>query len=299
MTIFESAAADIAALSPEDLRQLIRRLCEAELASVGYPRSAVTAGGHSLAKDGGVDVRVEVQASDFRSDFLPTLLVLLQVKQESGGFGRAKIREEMAPEGCIRPAIVDAAQRGGAYIIVSGKDTLTDLSLGQRREAMRAVLAAQDVSGLHTDFYDGVRIARWVDRYPAVALWLRDRLRTQVFGWHPFASWSWPEEAPDAEYIPDEKARLSRSTQAKQDAQPIIAGIEAIRALLARPGGIVRIVGLSGTGKTRLAQALFDERIGSNALPREFALYADAGRQLQPSAREMLARLICRSLHLI
>lgn len=51
-------------------------------------------------------------------------------------------------------------------------------------------------------------------------------------------------------------------------------------------------MGLSGTGKTRLAQALFDERIGANALPRDFALYADAGAGPQPSAREMLARLI-------
>jgi hypothetical protein len=291
VTVFESTPADIAALSPDDLRQLMRRLCEAELADLGYPRSAVTSGGHPLAADGGVDVRVQVEAAGFRSDFLPEPLVLFQVKQESGAFGPAKIREEMAPKGGFRPALAEAAQRAGAYIIVSGKETLTDRPLRERRRAIRAVLAEHGVPGLREDFYDGARIAQWVDRHPAVALWLRDRLGKPVFGWQPFASWSSPEEAPDAEYIPDEKARLSRSTQGKQDAQPIIAGIEAIRALLARPGGIVRVVGLSGTGKTRLAQALFDERIGTNAIPRELALYADAGAEPQPSPREMLARL--------
>lgn len=292
MTVFESTAADIARLSPKDLGQLVRRLCEAELAALGYPRSAVTAGGHPLAADGGVDVRVEVQPAEFHSDFLPAPLVLFQVKQESRAFGPARIRKEIAPRGSFRPALGEAARRGGAYIIVSGKETLTDLTLNVRRQAMRDVLTAHDVSGLHVDFHDGARVARWVDCYPAVALWLRDRLGTPVFGWRPFGSWSWPEGVDDDEYIPDEKARLSLSTKGKHDALPIIAGIEAIRASIALPGGIVRIVGLSGTGKTRLAQALFDERVGANALPREVALYTDAGTGPQPSAREMLARLI-------
>ena len=43
-------------LGDEDLRELVVRLCEAELRRNGLPVSSVSAGGDQCAADGGIDV---------------------------------------------------------------------------------------------------------------------------------------------------------------------------------------------------------------------------------------------------
>ncbi|CAN5136504.1 hypothetical protein BH09PSE3_BH09PSE3_15340 [soil metagenome] len=49
---------DILALRDDELRELVARLCTAELGAQSLPSAAKTAGGHQDAKDGGIDVRV-------------------------------------------------------------------------------------------------------------------------------------------------------------------------------------------------------------------------------------------------
>lgn len=56
--VLEVSGDHIMRLGDEALRQLVVRLCEAELRRAGLPLSALTAGGHQDARDGGVDVRV-------------------------------------------------------------------------------------------------------------------------------------------------------------------------------------------------------------------------------------------------
>ena len=55
---------------------------------------------------------------------------------------------------------------------------------------------------------------------------------------------------------------------------------------------MVRLTGLSGTGKTRLLEALFDPSIGKQPLDTAHALYADVGHDSpQPSASQLAGRL--------
>ena len=58
MTFFELEAPDISNLSDADLRELVARLCEAELISQELHPSCVQWGGAQEAADGGLDVRV-------------------------------------------------------------------------------------------------------------------------------------------------------------------------------------------------------------------------------------------------
>ena len=51
-------------------------------------------------------------------------------------------------------------------------------------------------------------------------------------------------------------------------------------------------MGLSGVGKTRFVQALFEADVGSEALNQALAVYADAGRTLNPPPAVVLNRLI-------
>ena len=66
-----------------------------------------------------------------------------------------------------------------------------------------------------------------------------------------------------------------------------------MRSILSQAGGIVRLTGLSGTGKTRLLEALFDPRIGDQALDPALAVYADIGAEApQPSVGQLASQLI-------
>ena len=58
MIFFELEAVDISSLNDSDLRDLVARLCEAELIQQGIPPSGVTWGGAQEAADGGLDVSI-------------------------------------------------------------------------------------------------------------------------------------------------------------------------------------------------------------------------------------------------
>ena len=53
----------------------------------------------------------------------------------------------------------------------------------------------------------------------------------------------------------------------------------------------MRIVGLSGVGKSRIVQALFEESVGNEPLGKHLAVYADLGETPGPSVREVVERL--------
>lgn len=58
MKFFELSASDISDLGDDDLRELVGRLCEAELLQQGLSTSGVLWGGAQEAADGGLDVSV-------------------------------------------------------------------------------------------------------------------------------------------------------------------------------------------------------------------------------------------------
>ncbi|PPU92646.1 hypothetical protein XalbCFBP2523_09935 [Xanthomonas albilineans] len=73
---------------------------------------------------------------------------------------------------------------------------------------------------------------------------------------------------------------------------PVSEGIKLARERLRRPGSALRITGLSGVGKTRFAQALFEAEVGEEALSPASAIYADLGESLAPTASELVSYLI-------
>jgi hypothetical protein len=179
-------------------------------------------------------------------------------------------------------------------VIVSSKGSTADSRLIERRDAMRAAAADPDCAGnLHLDFYDRTRLADWVSDYPGETLWLRDRIGQPPAGWQPFGNWSRAPEGGDDTYLSDDTARLRDGRCTQDDALSINDGIARLRSLLSVPGGIVRLTGLSGTGKTRLLEALFDPRIGHEPLDPALAVYLDIGHDApQPSAAQLANQLI-------
>lgn len=289
--MFEIAGSHVAALNDSDLRTLIARLCEAELRGLGLPVSAVTAGGDQNAADGGIDVRVDLPPSASVSGFIPRPTTGFQVKVPK--MPPSAILKEMSPKGTVRQAIQELASAAGAYIIVSAKDSVSSSALGRRCKAMRdAVASVQNSTSMHVDFYDCERVASWIRDHLGIVAWVRERIGQPIPGWRPYASWAASAETVDSEYLLDGKIRLHDWRSPHEGGLPVDAGIRRVREVLVRPKGVVRLVGLSGVGKTRLVQALFDDRVGDGALDPAIAVYSDLAYEPEPSPRDLMRRFV-------
>lgn len=137
--MLEVTAADIYALSDEDLRTLIGLLCEADVRTHGIPTSCVTWGGNQNAPDGGIDVRVNAPTRRAPTGFLPRASIGFQVKKTD--FTPGLIPGEMRPTGALRPSIRELIEQGGAYIIASSGTDASNSARKDRLDAMRAAVA--------------------------------------------------------------------------------------------------------------------------------------------------------------
>ena len=286
--MFEIPKDQLRRLKDMELRELVARLCEAELSRKGAPVSAVRWGGSQTAPDGGLDVEVQVKDQGFTGDFVPRAWTGIQVKKPSMPAG--EIANEMSPDDDLRPIILDLARHNGCYIIVSLADDPAGTNLGDREKAMQAQIESiKDQGDLRVEFYGRGRLADWLRQYPAVQLWVREKLDLPLSGWKPFGRWS--TTPPDAEDGLICKEGVAISLPGKVDKLGIAQGIEEIRELVRSSGKAVRIVGLSGVGKSRIVQALFEESVGNQPLDRHLAIYADLGEEPKLSENELVERL--------
>ncbi len=121
---------------------------------------------------------------------------------------------------------------------------------------------------------------------------MRERIGRPLNGWRPYGNWANPRENPDAEYLHDDKTRIHDWRSRHEGPLAIEEGVNRIRKVLALPRGVVRLIGLSGTGKTRLVQALFDDRFGDQSLSPALVIYADLADLPEPSPRDLMSRLV-------
>lgn len=289
--MFEVVGSDIERLSDTELRSLIVRLATSELRRQGLPLSSVTAGGHQDAADGGLDVRVESPAALPRADFVARRHTGFQVKKPD--MAASAIREEMRPKGALRPVIAELAAQQGAYIIVSAQGSVADRPLRERRQAMRDQLSDLPTpDDLHTDFYDRDRLAAWVNEYPGIATWVRACANRPLDGWSSVDRWGGAQAK--GTFLTDASTCLVDESRKPGEALQVLDGVERLRSELQRPGRCVRLIGLSGLGKTRLVQALFERGVGADPLDPGIAVYTDYSTETHPSARDMARELIGR-----
>ena len=96
----------------------------------------------------------------------------------------------------------------------------------------------------------------------------------------------------DKAYLLDGKARIRTGSKDEGDGFSAVDGINRMRDALRKPGQVVRLVGLSGVGKTRLVEALFDPTIGANALDPSLAIYTDIADGPDPQPRGLASDLV-------
>ncbi len=289
-TIFLVIPEDIQNLNDIQARELVSRLCRAELGKKGLSQAFVIWGGDQRAKDGGVDVRIDIAPKVGIDGYLVKDTIVFQVKAEP--FGKAKIPKEMAPKNKLRPVIKELASKEGAYVIVGTKDSLSDSSLIERKKAMAECLSAHGLAGkVVLDFYDSRRIADWAEQHPSIVTWLKHTLDKPIQGWQPYAPWAYREDDIEAEYLLDDKVKVF--TPDLDEGITVKSAIDYLRSDLGKNVS-VRIVGLSGVGKTRLVQALFDDRISTEhlVLDRENVIYTDLSNNPTPQPSAMIEALL-------
>ena len=290
MPIFNIQKDALLRLSDSQLEELIAQLAEADLASKGHSLAHVYQSGSINSPDGGIDVRVDVPVDELDTGFLSRPNTIFQAKKKS--MSKAEIRKEMRPGGILSSALSKQAEIGGSYIIVSLADDCSEPMRNDRLDAMREAMDGDPNKGsIHLDFFDRSKLLQWLRQHHAVVLWAREILGQSISGWRPYGTWSNPPSGSDDTLIlaPGVSVTLPTGTG---DKLKIEEAIEPMRELVGSTNRTIRVIGLSGVGKTRIVQSLFDENIGDKALDRTVAIYADSGAGHDPSAVEMLERLI-------
>lgn len=110
-------------------------------------------------------------------------------------------------------------------------------------------------------------------------------------GWQRFDDWSNTKASIEEPYFVDNDIKVITPQNRNNSELNVIDGINAIRDKLSIGGTSVRFVGLSGVGKTRLAQALFDDRIGENNLDVKDVWYCDVGDSPNPLPEHFIEEL--------
>jgi hypothetical protein len=261
----------------------------------GLSTSGVLWGGAQEAADGGLDVSVTAINCLKNPDYVPKANTGFQVKKHS--MGKAACTKEMLDKGAIKPIITELASKQGAYIIVSGAVSCTDKMLKERLEGMKTAigsLASKD--DLKLDFYGSDRIAAWLRKHPGVSLWARHKLGNSLSGWQPYGRWAATPKAMDDALLTDDHPCVFDANSTSKAPITLLDGVKLVREKLRSGGRVVRITGLSGVGKSRFAQALFEETVGDDPLPNTSAIYADLGDDLTPTASEIVAYLIANDI---
>ena len=289
--LLEITGNDIARLDDAELRELIGLSCEADYRLAGLPTKGITWGGHQDACDGGLDVVVRGEIPPPQNSFIPRSITGFQVKKSD--MPRNRILKEMQRNGILREEIKALIQESGAYIIVSSSGSTTYTALRNRVDAMKkAVANEKNHQNLHVDFFDRGRVATWLRAHPSLILWVRNKIGRQLNGWRPYENWANAPGGIEEEFLLDDGIRLHDGTNPRDKGMSAKDGLQKLRSALSTPGASVRLAGLSGVGKTRLVQAMFDERIGEQALNRSQAIYTNMSDSPDPDPKTFAEQLI-------
>lgn len=290
MTIFDIDKDELLRLTDALLEEMIARLGEAEIAANGHSPADVSWSGSINVPDEGVDIHVQVKTPELDTGFISRPDTILQSKRVS--MPKSAITTEMAKEGELNPTISNQARIGGSYIIVSLRDDCSPPMKKDRLDAMRAAVAKDpNKDNIHLDFFDRSKLVQWVRQHPSVLLWLKRKLGQGYSGWQPYGAWSNPPNGSPDTLISAPGVTVRLPMEQGQELS-IKDAIVPMRRLIRKSSKAIRITGLSGVGKTRIVQALFDDTVGDDPLDRTIAVYVDTGQDPDPSASAMLDRLI-------
>ena len=261
---FEIDGQDISVFTVQTMPLLLRRLLGVEAKAHGLPEYDVHVSGNIYAADGGEDGHIFWNGGPPNTSFLPSQLSAFQLKAGDISPGKAG-REVLTKGGAVKPMVRSVLERGGNYIVLCAR-SYTHRQIETREERIRKAVrdGGTKIADGQVDFRDADQIASWVNSHPSVAAWVKEATRPGTIG--PFRSWN--HSANRAEHLD--------SPWAEDERLPALRGL--VREAAADPHRIVRVLGPSGVGKSRLVlEALrLPEEVGLPGFSlADLVLYAD------------------------
>jgi len=261
--ITEVSIDDIEKLNEDQLTKLLHKLLYAEMWRYGFSGRNVDTCMRLKIADGGKDAHIDWPGEKTETEFVKTNS-LFQVK--AAEMGPTKCYEEMLGPAEketgnreLKPAIKRVVESNGAYVLFCNKDGIKDERIAKMREALvKAGKLQEFANAFDLTTYDTTKISEWVNRYPAIVCTVKEFVGSRSpLGMQTLDKWK-AYKSYCNEFV--------SHTDAERD-------IERIVSRCSKPGGIVRIVGLSGLGKSRLClQALDSDETRSQVA------YLDAGK---------------------
>jgi len=123
---------------------------------------------------------------------------------------------------------------------------------------------------------------------------VRSRVGRALSGWSGIGDWGGRGNGNLKPYLYNDNACLIDGRSHDSKHVTITEGITRLRNALRTPRQCIRLIGLSGVGKTRLVQALFEQKVGNDPLDASLAIYTDYSTETIPTARDMARDLIAR-----
>jgi len=239
MSVFNVEPKRIEQLEPGQLVRLLKQLLYLEAEHHGIPRSAPSVPIQISVPDGGEDGRIQWEDGPEKTDFIPQRFTIFQCKAQK--MSPAQCANEVAPRNALKPQVKEVLDAGGAYIQFCHRPYNAN-QIKSRVKKVREALEATGRDDWRTacvEFYDANKIASWVNCFFPAQVYVFE-CNGIVFDMGVKSWWDWASH---------------RDFQVRYVSNPRLSDLMGtIRDNCQRAGRVtLRITGLSGLGKTRLA----------------------------------------------
>jgi hypothetical protein len=239
MGLFNIEETHIKQLDAKNLVRVLRKLLTLEANKFNIPQSAANVYLNINDPDGGEDGRIKWENGPSKTVWIPNRFTMFQSKAQLLDPNDC-VKEILSSKTEIKPKVKEVLDAEGSYIFFCNR-AYNPKSIDLRKNKVVDVLVSRGypraVEG-QIEFYDGNKISNWVNQYLSAQV-----LVMELLGRHPLSglqTWEkWDAKFADKKYFGSDKLN---------------GWIDEIRKkLTGSQKNIIRITGLSGLGKTRLA----------------------------------------------
>ncbi len=293
--IFEVTPEQIEKLNSEELVDLLRKLLHTEAQYSDIKLRGVSVPTQITVADGGEDGRISWDGGCDCTDYLPSRFCIFQSKASDlaeAGWKKEMWKKSTQGKGKTRElsdAIQTALNQGASYIGFTSAVIIGDSKYKNRIKGIKTGIeeAGEDSGKLNTiDIYDANRIAEWVNKYPAIAVWLNEKQSgLNLKGFQTVENLGKRSDVSETTYFEGNtdhfqifrypRSQSSHATN-KDNSVSFVKAKENIVDFLTDSGKSVRITGASGVGKSRFVIEVLKDKSSLERLALEAsAIYCD------------------------
>jgi hypothetical protein len=182
--VFEVTPEQIKKLNSEGLVELLRKLLHTEAQYSGIKLRGVSVPPQITVADGGEDGRISWKEGCDCTDYLPSRFCIFQSKASDlaeAGWKKEMWKKSTQGKGKARElndAIKIALDQGASYIGFTSAVIIGD---SKYKDRIRGIKTGIQEAGGNPDqlkainIYDANKITEWVNKYPAIAVWLNEK----------------------------------------------------------------------------------------------------------------------------